>query len=145
MASEPEELDSSVALNDLMFAALDHAVDSVSTGEDLIAFILTEDIGRQRSLQRFFADRLELAAEEAKSAASSLPGNVVRYAVAFDAYVTVAGERFDTVVVEACERDAGAGWSLGQRYRKQVGERKFEVVGNPVLLGKVENRFGRSA
>ncbi len=143
--SDPKKLDSSVALNDLLFKALDHAVDSVSTGEDLIPFMLSESAQGQRTLQRFLSDRLELSVGQAKSAAANLSNEVVRYAIAYDAYVTVAGERFDTVVVEAGERGAGPGWSLGQRYRKPSGGHQFEVVGNPMLLGKVEDRFERSA
>jgi len=134
-----------VTLNDLLFRALDHAVDSVSTGEDLIPFILSENARGKRTLQRFQSDRLEWSVSEAKLAAASLPHEVVRYAIAYDAYVTVASERFDTVVVEAGERGAGPGWSLGQRYRKPSGGRMFEIVGNPILLGKVEDRFERSA
>jgi hypothetical protein len=145
MASEPQKLDSSVALNDLLFAALDHAVESVRTGEDLIPFILTEGVQGQRAIRRFFADRLEWAVSEAKAAASSLTSEVLRYAISYDGYLTVAGERFDTVVVEGGERGAGPGWSLGQRYRKSSAEHAFEVVGNPVLLGKIGDRFEGSA
>jgi hypothetical protein len=134
-----------VALNDLLFKALDHAVDSVSTGEDLIPFILTETTYGQRTLRRFQSDRLEWSVEQAKVAAANLSGEVVRYAVAYDAYVTVAGERFDTVVVEAGERGAGPGWSLGQRYRKASSGQQFAIVGNPLHLGNVEDRFEHSA
>ena len=141
----PEMRDSSVALNDLLFRALDHAVDSVRTGVDLIPFIVLENALGQRTFQRFEIDRLEWSVSQAKLAATNLSVEVVRYAIAYDAFVTVADKRFDTVVVEAGERGAGLGWSLGQRYRKAAAGRQFEVVGNPMLIGNVQDRFERSA
>lgn len=145
MPSQATQSDSSVELNDLLFKALDHAVDSVTTGEDLIPFILTEDSQGARSIQRFQTDRLEWSVQKAKAAAGTLKDTVVRYALAYDAYVTVVSERFDTVVIEASERGAGRGWALGQRYRKASHGRQFELVGNPVHLGSVEDRFEHSA
>jgi len=145
VSSDAPTNDSSVALNDLLFKALDHAVDSVSTGEPLIPFVLTEDTHGQRTLQRFQSDRLEWSVAQAKEAAANLSHDVVRYAMAYDAFVTVAGERFDTVVVEAGERGAGPGWSVGQRYRKAWSGHQFQTVGNPVHLGNVEDRFEHSA
>ena len=36
-------MDQNVKLNDLMFKALDHAIDSIASGGELVTFVMTEN------------------------------------------------------------------------------------------------------
>jgi len=123
---------------DLVFAALDHGVDSVrASGGPLTPFVIVEEDGKQE-LHRFATERLEDGQKRAREAIIALPPGATAYALAYDGYITVQGTKFDAVLVEASERGRPAGVRMAQRYIPRKFLRSFQTVGNPALLGECE-------
>jgi hypothetical protein len=123
-------------LIDLAFAALDHGIDSVrGSGGPLIPFVMKER-GSDRSVDRFASELLEEALAQAVAhvqAARNEPGT--RHVLAYDGYITLpTGERSDAIYAEGVEADSAVVMGLAQRYRLKRPLRKFEAVGNPMLL-----------
>lgn len=99
--------------------ALSHAVDSVAEGGDLIPFVMCET-GDETTMARFVTgNQLE---ESIDSARRALRENISteRAALAYDAFLTVEGQRRESVIVEAYERGDTSGLSLAQP-SKRVG------------------------
>ena len=129
------ETQASDALMEVVFAALDHGIDSVRGGGPLIPFVLEEgEAGR--SLSRFAAERLEEGVEQARAHASASSQD--RVAVAWDGYLTVDGERSDAVFVEAQERATPSSLVFAQRYRPGGRVRRLDIVGNAAFAGPGE-------
>jgi hypothetical protein len=137
VAEPSEEL-----INFALFA-LDHATGSVvDSGGPLIPFVLTE-VGGQRKLDRFAADRYE---ESVQIARVHLLGQAARgldaAVVAWDGYLTVEGRRTDAVFVEASAAGEPESVVLAQRYEKRgLLRRKVAVVGNSALVGRGRSAF----
>lgn len=123
-------------LIELTFAALDHAVESVSAGEGpLIPFVMAEKTGTtgERELLRYVADTLEAGIDAAREDLRTTPYE--RCALAWDGYLTVSGERTDAVFVEAQEAGRPVGICLAQRYSFKDGQ--FELIGDPASVGDI--------
>ncbi len=138
--TSPDEL----KLNDLMFKALDHAVFSIEdNGETLVPFSLTEDATGQRTLTRYADDRVEAGVEHGKLKIEEMKATIERYALAYDGYMNVEKQRWETLFVEAGDKVAATGVVLGQRYTRKKGWFKKGIVpfGNPVLVGKPPSRI----
>lgn len=132
------EIPASEELLEVIFAALDHAVESVKDGDALIPFALAER-AEGRTLTRFAAETLEEGQEQARAHAAS--GDADRVAIAYDGYLTVEGERSDAVFVEAQERGAQGSVIFAQRYHPGGRFRKFSTVGNAAFAGTAEGFF----
>jgi hypothetical protein len=133
-----------IKLNDLMFKALDHAVFSIEdNGETLIPFSLTEDAAGQRTLTRYVADRIELGVEEGKKKIEAAKETVERYAFAYDGFLTIGGNRWEGLFVEAGDKVAATGVLLCQRYKRKKGwfKKGIEPIGNPALVGNPPSRI----
>ena len=133
-----------IKLNDLLFKALDHAVFSIEdNGETLIPFSLTEDASGQQTLTRYVADRVEIGVEEGKKKIEAMKGDISRYAFAYDGYLTVAGQRWEGLFVEAGDKVAATGILLCQRYTRKKGwfKKGIAPVGNPAFVGKPPSRI----
>lgn len=126
------EIPASDELMELVFAALDHGIDSVSEGGPLMPFVLA-DVDEGRTLTRFAAERLEEGVAQARSQARESP-EAKRIAVAYDGYLTVEGERSDAVFVEAQERGAASSVVFAQRYRPGGRFRKLSTIGNAAFI-----------
>jgi len=136
--------DHEIKLNDLMFLALDHAVDSVRESSDLLTpFVMAEKDGDQRILTRFMDERLERGVEQAKKFIEEKKDNFDRYAIAWDGFVTIEGIKWDAMLVEAGDKMSETGILLCQRYQKKKGLFKngIEPVGNAALVGKPASRI----
>ncbi len=127
-----------VKLNSLMFLALDHGVDSVRAGGHLIPFVMTESKGK-RSLNRFASERLEVGQEEARKFVSKSGDKTEMYALAYDGFVTIEGKKYDAIIVEAGQRGNKEATLIAQRYKPKKLLQKFEVIGNPALIGSNKN------
>jgi hypothetical protein len=133
-----------IKLNDLMFKALDHAVFSIEdNGETLIPFSITEDAAGQRTLTRYLADRIELGVEEGKRKIEAAKETVERYAFAYDGFLTIGGNRWEGLFVEAGDKVASTGVLLCQRYKRKKGlfKKGIEPIGNPALVGNPPSRI----
>ena len=128
------EVPPSDQLLDLVFAALDHGIESVQEGGPLIPFALTEG-SDGRNLTRFVAETLEEGQQQARSHLRG-QGATARAAIAYDGYLTVDGERSDAVLVEGHERGQAASVTFAQRYRPGGRLRKFTTIGNAAFLGE---------
>lgn len=136
--TQPErELDrSGEQLIELTFAALDHAVESVSGGGGpLTPFVMAVKPGTadERELLRYVAETLEDGIDAAREHLHSTAYE--RCALAWDGYLTVSGERTDAVFVEAQEAGRPVGICLAQRYSFNDG--RFELIGDPASIGDI--------
>lgn len=122
-----------VRLNDLMFKALDHAVDSVSSGGPLIPFVLTES-----GIQRFMDEDLEVCKLKAEEFLAAQHNEIV-ITLAYDGFITVQGEKSDAVFVKAFDRNEAKGILIAQRYSPKKLLSGFKTVGNPVMVEEVDN------
>jgi hypothetical protein len=129
-------------LIDLTFAALDHAVESVSAGQGpLIPFVMAVRPGAgddQRELLRYVAETLEDGIDAAREHLRTTAYE--RCALAWDGYLTVSGERTDAVFVEAQEHGRPVGICLAQRYSRTEGQ--FELIGAPASIGDIPPLLG---
>lgn len=131
-------------LHDLMFKALDHAVFSIAdNGETLIPFSLVEDASDRCTLARYAADRIEVGVEAGKKKIEEMKAHIVRYAFAYDGFLTVEGERWEGVFVEAGDKVGEAGILLCQRYTRKKGwfRKGIEPFGNPALVDNPPSRI----
>lgn len=136
------ENDASDSLMHLVFLATDHAILTVREGVQLLPALFI-DMGGETKLERFVAETLEESVERAKEAASMLPSGAVRYVLTYDGALTLDGERFDAVLIEAGERSSPEAQLFAQRYRPRRGFlRGFKTIGNLAFTGKTANRIG---
>lgn len=127
-------------LMDLVFTALDHAVDSIEGGGPLIPFLLVESDDGERRIHRFPGD-LEEGQHQARETARSVSGHA-RAAVAWDGYLTLDDVRTDALFVEASEAGDAESVLIGQRY-EMAGRirKKIQPLGNPGFLPPGEPLF----
>ncbi len=128
----------SEAFGELVFFALDHAVDSVREGGPLIPFLI---IGRSdgRELRRFASETLEEGQAAVRKAVAKLEHDVTAYAMAYDGYMSFEGSKWDAILCEAAERGAPSGVFFAQRYQPKQGVfGKFKAVGNAAFVPEHE-------
>ena len=131
---QEDETGLSEALAELVFAAIDIGILSVKeSGGPLVPFVLMQEDGN-RTMHRFAAEMLEESLEQARAAVASAPASVTAYALAYDGYVTIDGQKSDAVMVEGCERGQASGQLFAQRYAAKKFLRPFHEVGNPALI-----------
>ena len=122
-------------LLDLIFEALDHAVQSVAnTNGPLIPFAILESAAGERTLARFTTGR---NADEARQHAQShvaQAADCAKYAIASDGTITESGQRIPVVMVEAGEQDGEHGFSFVQRFASTAACRFAQPVRNPGII-----------
>jgi hypothetical protein len=133
-----EENKENLRLNDLMFKALDHGIDSIREGGPLVPFVMTET-----TLNRFVNDRLEVATEKAEEFLANQKNEKV-IALAYDGFVTIEAKKYDAIIVKAFDKDDERGIVLAQRYRPKGFLRKLQTIGNPALMGYQENPLNKA-
>ena len=134
--------ESEIKLNDLMFMALDHGFDSIADGSGpLIPFAVLEDASGLRQLRRFVTDRLEDGVEAAKMAVDAATADVLRYAIAWDGYITMQDRKWDAIFVEAGDRVQSEALLLCQRYQAVEGSPSNQTFGNPALVSNPPSRL----
>jgi hypothetical protein len=135
--------DAETLLNDITFMALDHGMNSIEGGAGpLIPFAVTESASGEKSIHRFATDQLEDGLEAAKKHVDGSRGSIVRYAIAWDGFVTINGKKWDAVLVEAGDCQSDTGYLMIQRYEKKGLIRKKNVPhGNAGLAGRPQSRL----
>jgi hypothetical protein len=131
--------DLSPASAELVFAALDYAVENAGiSDEGFTPFALFDSLGG-RSVTRFvsgdgsnLAECLAAGREELRA----VEQDVTCVALAWDGYYTHKGQRSEAVFVEAYEIGKDKGLLLAQRYSREAGG--LTVQGNPRLIGEPE-------
>jgi hypothetical protein len=126
---------------DVIFFALDHGIESVrASGGPLIPFVIIE--GSKRELNRFVLERLEDALARACEFVAGASVDAAFHAIAYDEYITVEGNKFDSILVEGGERGRPKSLLFAQRYQpKKRLFSKFRTIGNAAFIGEAENRL----
>lgn len=119
----------------LVFMAVDHSRGDIFDGMSLTPFLMSETAEKHK-IQRFRSDELSKSAKLAIDFVKQLPAETLRYAVTYEAIVTVDGQKYDAVMVEAGERGSEYGHTFAQRYQPVTKEDNFELIGNLTYLGK---------
>src|SRR5437660_10370696 len=132
-----------IKLNDVMFLALDHGMDSIDDDSaPLIPMAFIENEKGERTLQRFVTERLEEGVERAKQFVAQNKDSVARYAITWDGFITVQGRKWDAILVEAGDRFQETGYLMCQRYEKKgLLNKKNVPCGNPALIEKPPSRI----
>ena len=132
------ELDENPRLFKLMLSALEKFwAQVVARGEESPLAMIEAPSGQ--FVQGFRRDRLELGHEEARRALLAAPSDAERYALAWAGYLTIQGVRYETVLVGGGERGKERGAIIGQRYKQNLPETKFQPIGNLAILGPGDN------
>ena len=137
----PQEFDASNELMQLVFLGSGHGIESVrASGGPLIPFLLAGSDGGN-TLHRFVAGTLEESLGHARRFAYDLGPDALRYAIAYDGYVTLAGQRTDAIMVDAAERGSLRSYIFAQRYRPRSFMQEFEKIGNPAFVDRGRSMF----
>lgn len=141
-----EEFDPSESFADLFFTAIDHGFRSIEDGSDpLIPFTLTVSTDGRRALQRYYTGELQESVAQAQASITPDLPDVIMYAIAWDGYVTIDGERTDAIFVEAGEASDPRGVLFVQRYRHVrkglLRKKACERIGNPALIDHPPSRL----
>lgn len=128
------EADLSPTLADLLFAGLDHGIDTVRGGRELTPFVVTQVHG-QRSLARMAADTIGDAVRQGSRLIreTDLAGDDCAVLV-YDGYLeTTQDGRLDAVYAKG--RDAsGHVVTIAQRYKPKAFLRAWQPIGHPAML-----------
>ena len=140
-----DEFAPSEEFTDFFYQALDHGFGSIEGGGGpLVPFTMVVESSGQRQLTRFALERLEDGFEQAK--ASVTPSSPLSmYAIVWDGFITLEGQKWDAILVEAGERRIQYGVLLCQRYvhveKSPSLDGPCERIGNPALVGKPQSRL----
>jgi hypothetical protein len=129
-----EQVDVPQALADLLFAGLDHGVDSARGGGQLTPFVVTQVAG-QRSLARMMATTMtEARAEGVKLIRETTMAGDDCAVLVYDGYLETEGDgRFEAIFAKAVD-STGRVVTIAQRYRPKGFLRPWQPLGNPALL-----------
>ena len=136
-----EAADVPQALADLLFAGLDHGVDTVRGGGQLTPFVVTQ-LNGQRSLERMMAPTLQDSRKHGVKLIRdiTLAGDDCAVLV-YDGYLETSAEgRLDAVYAKG--KDAsGKVVTIAQRYKPKGFLRAWQPIGNPALVPNDGNDF----
>lgn len=140
----------SQAFADFFFFALDHGFASIEdSGGPLVPFTMTMDREGQKQLTRYVKSTLEDSVQAAKDSITSEGANTTTmYAIAWDGFITVEGQKWDAILVEAGEVASEFGVLMAQRYTvAKTGllrrTKKAQRVGNAALVEHPASRLWR--
>jgi hypothetical protein len=139
--SETDPLDcASEAMLHLVADTLDHGFGSIENiGGPLIPFLIL-DFGERQELTRMDVDNSEAALVHGARLVSSAGPNLVRYALAYDAFVRINGIRTDAIIVQGSERAMPHGIVFYQSYsRSASGSAALERQGEVGFGGTVDS------
>ena len=125
----------------LLFSALDYAIESVREDAELVPFRLALQVDGERRLERFAFESIDASRAAMLSSTQALPGEIVAYALASEGFITIEGYRYSAVLVEAADRSMPLGIHFMQRFRPQRGNLPLVKIGKPAYLGNIPNLF----
>jgi len=134
----------SAGLQRLALEALDLAVGCFCAGENYPRIIIEDEAGEFHTIVLKGAEVVTDPGlvDDARRLVSEGLDRPLRYAIAYDGYLTSDGERCDAAFVEAGERGQPEAFILAQRYRLKKRKKGFEKVGQPVLVATAVQLLG---
>lgn len=131
-------IDASERLLDLIFEALDTALDTLGHKQPLVPFALL--LTKQGIIkQRYIADSTSASLEKAAQALTASDEDTLAYVLVYDGYVTVGDQETDAVMVEAGERGKAHGVRFARRYRPPLAALPLMPIGDLAYLGEAEH------
>ena len=138
----PDVTQLSERLLDLVFRALDEATELIIDGGPLTPFVITETADRERTVERFAGDDVDVAEALAReSITTRLAAAAQRAVIAYDGCVTIGGARSDAVIVQAQEHGKTRSVVFAQRYQPGSEVRRLQPTCNAAFLGDREPLF----
>ncbi|MCA9915624.1 MAG: hypothetical protein KC496_19855 [Anaerolineae bacterium] len=134
------QLDLSDRLFELVFDAVREAMIPLREGETLVPFALVLTKGGVE-MRRFTDENIGAALERARKTFTAADEDMLAYALAYDATITVEETDFDAVLVEAGERGKANGWRFAQRYLPRTLTSLHSPIRELAYLGKTELYF----
>jgi len=132
---KPSEL-----LRKLLQETIEAGMRTVGSGNDLIPFLVT-DGEKAGAIAVLACEDFDKSTQAAKKIIARVQDSIVRYAYAYDGYLTLEGERNDAIFVEAVERAQDHVFVFAQRYRPKRFLRPAKTIGNPALLMTAESQL----
>lgn len=129
--------DASDRLLDLIFEALDTAMDTLSHKQPLIPFALlltNEGIIKQR----YLAEDTQAALHKAQQALHKAAVTTRAYVLVYDGYVMLDADETDAVMIEAGEQGKAHGLRFARRYRPPLAAMPLMPIGDLAYLGRAE-------
>lgn len=127
--------DPSEDLLQLVFLALDHAVQSVITSNGpLVPFAILDGPDGKRTLSRFATGRNPDEARHHARDHVARDAGCTKYAVASDGTLTEDGKRVPVVMVEAGRRGDPNAFCFVQRFASSATTRFSHLLGNPGIV-----------
>ena len=132
---------------ELALKALDLALDCFSAGEHNPFILFVDESGQGqlvevKDTEGNVNDKLVEMARQ--MVAETIGTKAQRYAIAYDGYITIDGERTDAAFVEAGERGDPEAFLIAQRYRVKKRSKKPEKRGKPLITGPGRQLLGES-
>jgi hypothetical protein len=127
-------------LMDLIFAAVDEALNALRGEQGLNPFLLLLTKGGY-VLQRFNGDTLSAQIDKAYYTLKKQNADTLAYALVYDAVVTVDERDTDAVMVEAGEREYTIGVRFVQRYQPKSDAAPMFTIGSIALLGEADHHL----
>ncbi|MEV4534830.1 hypothetical protein AB0J82_13470 [Asanoa sp. NPDC049518] len=125
----------SEASKDLLFAALDYALENAAIApEGFVPFAFLDRADGTRGLTRFVAGEDSVGA--GRAALATVPTGTTAVALAWDGYLRVDGDRVEAVFVEAHQVGLARSVLLSQRYART--DDTVEPVGNPTVQAETD-------
>lgn len=120
-----------IEFNDLVFKALDHAIDSVKDGSILIPFVMTPT-----NLQRFVTDQIEEGKVEAEKYIDKQKDELL-IVLAYDGFIMFENNKDHAIFVKGLNRNKKKKLLFAQHYVPATSSQSFKIVGNPILVEQV--------
>lgn len=120
--------------------ALAHATWSVSNGETLCTMAVTECRADQE-LIRFESDSIPDSIENAREHLIGLQGDIDRWALVFDGYITIKTEKKDALIIQAWSKQGETPLRIIQAYQTKALFQRFKILGAPRFVDKSGAQF----
>lgn len=134
---------SSEILIKLAKKSIDLALDCVSTGKTLVPFIMTE--GTKGAIITIVGESIEKSILIAQKKILEFDNGTDAFAFAYDGFLTLQGEKFDAIFVEAGKESDDNIFVFAQRYKCNENTKKAASIGNWVCLEKMDPKLKTTA
>lgn len=121
---------------DFMFTGLDHGINSIKDGSDLLIPFVMTSLNGEKKLSRFVAETYEDSMRIASEHIMHLDPIPDYALLAYDGFVTMEGRKFEAIMVQAHDKTLDESFIFAQRYVLKDDNQEFQSIGNAALIGK---------